>query len=155
MVSSYFMPKNKDQKGERQEAKTHAYEFICLARSEGPQLITRRDKEAVVMISDEQYERLVGKARQPKNLVQFFRDSPLVGIELDLERDQDDGRDIEHDRLPARYELHFRAGHLAPTYTVGRLSSGSYRCHFWFPADGTLPLGKQRSVCVTGSLVGF
>jgi len=47
------------------------------------------------MISDELYERLVGKAHQPKNLLQFFRDSPLVGIELDLERDKDDGRDIE------------------------------------------------------------
>jgi hypothetical protein len=47
------------------------------------------------MISDEQYQRLVGKAHQPKNLLQFFRESPLVGIELDLERDKDEGRDIE------------------------------------------------------------
>jgi hypothetical protein len=47
------------------------------------------------MISDEHYERLVGKAHQPKNLLQFFRESPLVGVELDLERDKDGGRDIE------------------------------------------------------------
>jgi hypothetical protein len=49
------------------------------------------------MISDEQYERLVGKAHQPKNLLQFFRESPLVGVDLDfdLERDKDEGRDIE------------------------------------------------------------
>ena len=47
------------------------------------------------MISDEQYDRLVGKSRQPKSIVQFFRESPLVGIELDLERDKDTGRDIE------------------------------------------------------------
>ena len=47
------------------------------------------------MISDEQYERLVGKAHQPKNLLQFFRGSPLVGVELDLERDKDEGRHIE------------------------------------------------------------
>jgi antitoxin Phd len=78
-----------------QSAKARFSEVFRLARSEGPQLITRRDKEGVVMISDEQYERLVGKAHQPKNLVQFFRDSPLVGIELDLERDKDVGRDIE------------------------------------------------------------
>jgi hypothetical protein len=32
---------------------------------------------------------------QPQNLLQFFRESPLVGIELDLERDKDEGRDIE------------------------------------------------------------
>jgi hypothetical protein len=51
--------------------------------------------EGVVMISDEQYERLVGKAHQPRNLLQFFRESPLVGVDLDLERDKDEGRDIE------------------------------------------------------------
>jgi len=47
------------------------------------------------MISDEQYDRLVAKSRQPKSIVQFFRESPLVGVELDLERDKDTGRDIE------------------------------------------------------------
>jgi Arc/MetJ-type ribon-helix-helix transcriptional regulator len=31
---------------------------------------------------------------EPKSLVQFFRESPLVGLELDFERDQDPGRDI-------------------------------------------------------------
>ena len=52
------------------------------------------EPQGVVMISDEQYQRLVGKAHQPQNLLQFFRESPLVGIELDLERDKDEGRDI-------------------------------------------------------------
>ena len=78
-----------------QAAKARFSELFRRARSEGPQLITRHGKEGVVMISDEQYERLVGKADQPKNLLQFFRESPLVGIELDLERDKDEGRDIE------------------------------------------------------------
>jgi antitoxin Phd len=78
-----------------QTAKARFSELFRRARSEGPQLITRRDKEGVVMISDEQYQRLVGKAHQPQNLLQFFRESPLVGIELDLERDKDEGRDIE------------------------------------------------------------
>jgi antitoxin Phd len=78
-----------------QAAKARFSELFRRARSEGPQLITRHGKEGVVMISDEQYERLVGKADQPKSLLQFFRESPLVGIELDLERDKDEGRDIE------------------------------------------------------------
>ncbi len=78
-----------------QTAKARFSELFRRARSEGPQLITRRDKEGVVMISDEQYQRLIGKAHQPQNLLQFFRESPLVGIELDLERDKDEGRDIE------------------------------------------------------------
>ena len=47
------------------------------------------------MISEEQYERLTVKSRRPKSLVQFFRDSPLVGVEFDLERDRDTGRDVD------------------------------------------------------------
>ena len=47
------------------------------------------------MISDEQYDRLMVKSRQPKSIVQFFRESPLVGVNLDLERDRDPGRDIK------------------------------------------------------------
>ena len=78
-----------------QAAKARFSELFRRARSEGPQLITRQGKECVVMISDEQYELLVGKAHQPKNLLQFFRESPLVGVDLDLERDRDEGRDIE------------------------------------------------------------
>ena len=35
------------------------------------------------------------RARQPKSLVQFFRESPLVGLELVYERDKDAGRDTE------------------------------------------------------------
>ena len=78
-----------------QVAKARFSELFRRALSEGPQLITRQGKEGVVLISDEQYERLVGKAHQPKNLLQFFRESPLVGVDLDLERDKDEGRDIE------------------------------------------------------------
>ena len=78
-----------------QVAKARFSELFRRARSEGPQLITRQGKEGVVMISDEEYERLVGKAHQPKSLLQFFRESPFVGVDLDLERDKDEGRDIE------------------------------------------------------------
>ena len=47
------------------------------------------------MMPVEQFDRLVIRSRQPKSLVQFFRESPLVGLELDFERDKDTGRDIE------------------------------------------------------------
>jgi len=102
------MPKSRAPRGQRkdrkgalgaswqlQTAKARFSELFRRARSEGPQLITRQGKEGVVMISDEQYEQLVGKAHQPKSLLQFFRESPLVGLELNLDRDQDEGRDIE------------------------------------------------------------
>jgi len=77
-----------------QTAKARFSEVFRLARTEGPQRITRQGKDAVVMISDEQYGRLMAKSRQPKSIVQFFRESPLVGVDLDLERDKDTGRDV-------------------------------------------------------------
>ncbi len=77
-----------------QTAKARFSEVFRLARTEGPQRITRQGKEGVVMISDELYQRLTVKSRQPKSLLQFFRESPLVGVKLDLERDKDTGRDI-------------------------------------------------------------
>jgi prevent-host-death family protein len=78
-----------------QTAKAKFSEVFRLARTEGPQRITRQGKEGVVMISEEQYDRLTAKSRQPKSIVQFFRESPLMGVDLDLERDQDPGRDLE------------------------------------------------------------
>ncbi len=47
------------------------------------------------MISEEEYEELMRRSRQPKSLVQFFRESPLAGVDLDLERDRDEDRSIE------------------------------------------------------------
>ena len=78
-----------------QTAKARFSEVFRRARTEGPQLITRQGKEGVVMISNEQYEQLVGKSHQPKSIVQFFRESPLVGVELNMEREKDEGREID------------------------------------------------------------
>jgi hypothetical protein len=47
------------------------------------------------MIAEEDYQRLVGRSHQPKSLLQFFRQSPLVGAGLDLERDQEKGRGVD------------------------------------------------------------
>jgi antitoxin Phd len=92
------MPKKSSvaaQSWQVQTAKARFSELFRLARTEGPQLITRQGKEGVVMLPVEQFEQLTGKAGQPKSLVQFFRESPLVGVKLDLTRDKDTGRDIE------------------------------------------------------------
>ena len=78
-----------------QTAKARFSELFRLARTEGPQLITRQGKEGVVMLPVEQFELLTGRSGQPKSLVQFFRESPLVGVKLDLKRDKDTGREIE------------------------------------------------------------
>jgi len=78
-----------------QTAKARFSEVFRRARTEGPQLIIRQGKEGVVMISDEQYDELVGRSHQPKTLVEFFRESPFVGLDLDLERQKDQGQDVE------------------------------------------------------------
>jgi antitoxin Phd len=89
------IPGSSAQDWQIQTAKARFSEVFRRARTDGPQRITRQGKEGVVMISDEQYARLVVKRRQPKSIVQFFRESPLAGLDLDLERDKDTGRDIE------------------------------------------------------------
>jgi antitoxin Phd len=89
------IPGSSAQDWQIQTAKARFSEVFRRARTDGPQRITRQGKEGVVMISDEQYERLMVKSRQPKSIVQFFRESPLAGLDLDLERDKDTGRDIE------------------------------------------------------------
>jgi len=86
---------NVEQDWQLHTAKAKFSEVFRLARTEGPQRITRQGKEGVVMISDEQYHRLTAKSRQPKSIVQFFRESPLAGVELDLERDKDTGREVD------------------------------------------------------------
>jgi len=78
-----------------QTAKARFSELFRRTRSEGPQLITRQGKEGVVMIADEDYEKLVGKAYQSKDLWQFFREFFLVGLELEFERNKDTSRDIK------------------------------------------------------------
>lgn len=89
------IPRTSGHAWQIQTAKARFSEVFRLARTEGPQRITRQGKEGVVMISDEQYDRLTVKSHQPKSIVQFFRESPLVGVDLGLERDKDTGRDIE------------------------------------------------------------
>lgn len=77
-----------------QTAKARFSEVFRRARNEGPQRITRQGKDGVVMISQEEYEQLTATAHQPNSLVEFFRQSPLAGVNLDLKRDRDPGRDV-------------------------------------------------------------
>src|SRR5712692_9224353 len=78
-----------------QAAKARFSELFRRARSEGPQVVTRRGKEQVVVLPTEQFAQLKKRARQPRSLVQFFAESPLAGIKLDFHRAQDTGREIE------------------------------------------------------------
>lgn len=78
-----------------QTAKAQFSEVFRRARAEGPQWVTRQDKETVVILPAEDFERLARRASQPASLVRFFAESPLAGARLDLARRPDYGRDIE------------------------------------------------------------
>lgn len=78
-----------------QTAKAQFSELFRRARAEGPQWVTRQDKESVVILPAEQFERLARRASQPASLVRFFAESPLAGSHLDLRRKPDYGRDVE------------------------------------------------------------
>lgn len=74
-----------------EDAKARFSEVVRLARSEGPQRVSVRGKDAVVVMCVEELERLrPAKPRQP--LVAFLEGLNLGG--LDLDREQDSGRDI-------------------------------------------------------------
>lgn len=74
-----------------QDAKAHLSELVKKASSGQPQEITLRGKPAVVVLSAQQYEKL----KPQQSLVKFLRQSPLVGIDLKIKRDQSEMRDIE------------------------------------------------------------
>jgi antitoxin Phd len=78
-----------------QTAKAQFSEVFRRARSEGPQLVTRQGKEAVVILPAEEFERLSMRSRQPQSLVQFFADSPLAKVKIDLKRKRDFGRRVK------------------------------------------------------------
>ena len=78
-----------------QKAKAQFSEVFRRARSEGPQLVARQEKEAVVILPAEEFERLLSRARQPQSLVQFFAESPLARVKLNLKRKPDFGRRVK------------------------------------------------------------
>jgi len=78
-----------------QAAKARFSELFRRARSDGPQYVTRGGKEAVVVLPAEEFDRLTARARQPENLVEFFAQSPLAGVALDLDRKPDYGRKVK------------------------------------------------------------
>ena len=67
-----------------QEAKNKLSEVVDRAINDGPQIITRRGEKAVVVLSLADYQKLAAKQQK---LSAFFRDSPLAGLDLDLQRD--------------------------------------------------------------------
>ena len=80
-------------KWQLQDAKNRLSEVVRKASDEGPQIITLRGEDAVVVLAADEYARII---RKPKlTLVNFLRKSPLGAVALDLERSSDTGRRVE------------------------------------------------------------
>ena len=73
-----------------QEAKNKFSEVVEEALKHGPQVITKRGVETAIVLSYAEYRKLQ-LAQQP--LSEFFRQSPLVDVDLDLTRDASLNRD--------------------------------------------------------------
>lgn len=78
-------------KWQLQEAKNRLSELVRKARQEGPQVITLHGRDAAVVVSAREYQRI---ARPKGNLVEFVRKSPLAGAALDVRRSRDTGRPV-------------------------------------------------------------
>ena len=76
-----------------QEAKNKFSQVVREAQEYGPQIITVHGKEAAVVLSAEEYAKLI-QARKG-TFLKFMQSSPWAEIDLDIERSKDTGRDIE------------------------------------------------------------
>lgn len=67
-----------------QEAKNKLSEVVDRALKEGPQEITKHGKKTAVLLAMSEYKRL---KRRKGTLSEFFKESPLAGIDLDRRKD--------------------------------------------------------------------
>lgn len=82
-----------DKAWKLEDAKARFSEVVRLAQSQGPQSVTVRGREAVVIMSAEEFKRM-GRRGQPKTALLPF----LEGLhlhDLTIDREEDRGRDIE------------------------------------------------------------
>jgi antitoxin Phd len=68
-----------------QEAKNKLSEVVNEAIKHGPQIITKRGVETVIVLSYGQYRKAM---LSQKKLSEFFRESPLAKLDLVLRRDK-------------------------------------------------------------------
>lgn len=77
-----------------QEAKNKFSELVKKAQKNGPQIVTKHGREAVVVLSFDDYKKMT----EPRiDLVEFLRNSPLkeIGVDLCELRAKDLPREVE------------------------------------------------------------
>jgi antitoxin Phd len=75
-----------------QTAKARFSELIRTVKSNGPQSITLHGREEAVVISKKDYERL---RKTKPNLVEFFKNSPFHGMNLQIQRNKSVSRKVQ------------------------------------------------------------
>jgi antitoxin Phd len=78
-----------------QDAKAQFSELCRRAQEQGPQHVTRHGKDAVVVLSAEEYDRLSNPGGEEETLSEFFRRSPFADSGVDLERVHEYTRDLD------------------------------------------------------------
>jgi prevent-host-death family protein len=86
---------NQPQKWQLQTAKAKFSEVFRRARTEGPQHVVKHGKEEVVVIAQEEFDKLTQPGKPTQSLAEFLLNSPLAGSGIDLERRKDYGRKVE------------------------------------------------------------
>jgi prevent-host-death family protein len=74
-----------------QEAKNKLSEVVEEALVHGPQTITRRGRETVVVVAWEEFRKM---RRSQTRLSRFFAESPLSDLDLEKERPKDLPREV-------------------------------------------------------------
>ncbi len=69
-----------------QEAKNRLSQVVNDASSNGPQIITVHGKPVAIVLSMQEYERLI---HPQTTLTEFFAASPFYDVDLDVVRDSD------------------------------------------------------------------
>ncbi|PIS31092.1 MAG: type II toxin-antitoxin system prevent-host-death family antitoxin [Candidatus Marinimicrobia bacterium CG08_land_8_20_14_0_20_45_22] len=75
-----------------QDAKNKFSEVIGEALKNGPQIVTKHGAATAVIISVQDYKNLQQKRSR---ITEFFQSSPLVGVNLEIERMTDNSRSTE------------------------------------------------------------
>ena len=81
------------QRWQLQEAKAKLSALVQQASREGPQVITVRGRQEVIVLSAETYHKKI--ARKEPSFLAFINRSPMKGITLKITRDRSAVRPVE------------------------------------------------------------
>lgn len=79
------------QRWQLQDAKARLSELVRTSQAEGPQEISVHGRATAVVVSKRDFDR---HRRRKPSLVRFLRQSPLRGVDLQIERDRSTARKV-------------------------------------------------------------